>query len=150
VKEGLQTGEMIKKVFPTFSELFQLAKKGFSIEEQQKFMAAWEELVSAKERIHELENEVKDLEEKLKIKSRIDYIAPAYWLKKEDTQENPPPLDGPFCQQCFDAHGLLIRLQDVDQMYLCMNCKNRFWKKRPDGSQSTIRGTGERKGWLNY
>jgi hypothetical protein len=130
-------------LLPDFGDLFQLAKKSLTVEEQQKFMIVWEELLKAKERIHELENEVKDLEEKLRIKGNIQYEAPVCWLKKEETKEK----DGPFCQQCWEANGVLIHLQENDQGFLCTNCKNFFLKK---GARSTIRGTGARGNLPNY
>ena len=72
-------------------------------------------------RIADLENENKDLKEKLRIKEDLIYENNSYWINKEGKK------DGPFCSRCWDKNKDLIRIHRiVGNDRKCPECKNHF------------------------
>jgi len=78
-----------------------------------------EELFHLQEENRNLKETVKSLEEKLRIKERLTWEKPFYWLFEKESK------DGPFCQRCYDADRKLIRLQDRgNDVWYCFQCKS--------------------------
>ncbi len=85
-------------------------------------------LADAKLEVAEVQNllldkdkKIKTLEEALHTKKNVVWESPWYWCMDEGKK------DGPFCQQCYDKDGTLIRLQDYRNGYWgCLNCKNSY------------------------
>jgi len=51
----------------------------------------------------------------------MNWESPYYWKIEEGNKE------GPFCQQCYDKNGELMRLQGNGRGYWeCKTCKNNF------------------------
>ena len=55
--------------------------------------------------ILERNEKIRDLENKLEMKSKLTFVRPYYMMIDGDKQ------DGPYCQKCYDADSKLIRLQ---------------------------------------
>ncbi len=69
----------------------------------------------------EKEAKIKKLEERADTKKNVVRESPWYW------HVDGGKKDGPFCQQCYDKDGTLIRLQDYRNGYWgCLNCKNSY------------------------
>ncbi len=81
-----------------------------------------EELLRVQDENHSLKKQIKDLNEKLTQKERLQYIKPSYWLV--DGEEK----DGPYCQKCYDANQMLIRLQGGrNDVWSCHECKSTYY-----------------------
>ena len=69
----------------------------------------------------EKEAKIKKLEERADTKKNVVWESPWYW------HVDGGKKDGPFCQQCYDKDGTLIRLQCYRNSYwMCLNCKNGY------------------------
>jgi len=74
----------------------------------------------------EKDRRIRTLEQAADISTRLRYQAPFYWLLPLEGDQ----ADGPFCQQCQDKDGKLIRLQGQGNgIWDCMTCKSRFRDK---------------------
>jgi hypothetical protein len=79
------------------------------------------EIAGVQETLNLKDSEIRKLQEALRIKSNLKYEEPAYWLMEGDKRE------GPYCQQCYDKEGKLIRLQGgTTGVYDCKTCNNTF------------------------
>jgi hypothetical protein len=80
------------------------------------------EIAEVQDLLREKDTKIRELEEALAVKGSLEYEAPYYWLAHEDKK------DGPFCQQCKDADGKLIRLQQrrVRGGWECKTCDKHF------------------------
>src|SRR5208282_282335 len=85
--------------------IYELAKKGMTIELREKLMELREEAVDMQEEIVTLRKRVLELEEKLAKQNELLFEDGLYWLKKDDGTK-----EGPFCQKCHDADGKMVRL----------------------------------------
>lgn len=64
---------------------------------------------------------IKELEDKLNQKQNLVFENSVYW-NKENGQ-----TDGPFCPQCFDSTGKVIRLQTTaNEYWTCRTCNKGF------------------------
>ena len=90
---------------PKYNDIVGLIKKGATFEAQEKIMELRAAALDLEEENVELKKRVKELEESLEIKENITWEAPYYFIEKDGEK------DGPFCQNCYDKDGKLIRLQ---------------------------------------
>jgi hypothetical protein len=82
------------------------------------------EAVGVQEALGEAQQQVRELKKQLETREKVKWDEPAYWLKAE------AGLDGPYCQQCYDTTGKLVRLQgDGDGYYECRACKSSYVTK---------------------
>jgi len=83
------------------------------------------EIAEVQDLLREKDTKIRELEEFLAVKAKLAYEAPYYWMVKGDKK------DGPFCQQCYDATGKLIRLQHrgVAGSWACRTCNKIFEDK---------------------
>jgi len=56
--------------------------------------------------IAEKDIRIQELEAQFEIRKGLMWKSPSYWL------ETQAGTEGPFCQQCYDTTGKLVRLQD--------------------------------------
>jgi hypothetical protein len=80
------------------------------------------EIAGIQEVIIAKDQRIRELQQVADVTKRLKYEAPFYWLADGDRRE------GPFCQQCWDKDGKLIRLQRASFVgsWSCMTCKNLF------------------------
>lgn len=72
----------------------------------------------------EKDTEISGLKQSLEIKESLVYDPPYYWVEGEGEKT------GPFCQQCYDSNGKLIRLQSWTTGYWkCKTCNNDYKDK---------------------
>ncbi len=70
-----------------------------------------------------LKTKNKELNEKLKIKGKIKYKDPFYWLENHDIE------DGPFCSACWDSKKELSRIPSYNKgnwKIECPVCHNKY------------------------
>ena len=91
---------------PAYKDIVDLLKKGATVEAQEKVMELREAALELQEENIELNKKVKELQEALEVKGSIVYEPPYYFIEKDGKK------DGPFCQNCYDSGGKLIRLQE--------------------------------------
>lgn len=84
----------------TIKEALQIAGK---IEFYPQILEAQEKLLEQQKRISDLESENKDLRAKLETKENLIADRNMYWIEKDGHR------DGPFCTNCWDSEGKLIR-----------------------------------------
>ena len=102
---------------PTYKDIVELLKKGATVEAQEKIMALREGALELQEENFGLREKVKTLEDSLRVKGQLSFDGASYWLAEENK------TDGPFCQQCYDTNGKLVRLQDWGDTWTCFACK---------------------------
>lgn len=67
-----------------------------------------------------LKTQVQEFEDILYLAKNLEYDGHSYWLKTGTIKQ------GPFCRNCFDNNGLLIRLNEVDEVWKCLTCGTRY------------------------
>lgn len=122
-------------------DIVELAKKGMTVELQQKLMEFQERELSLREENLVLKERVKELEEILNRKQSLEFDGQLYWLKTPDGKK-----DGPFCQRCHDTSGRMIRVQKIivddydaesgrvigrgNYYFSCFECKSKYHSRR--------------------
>jgi len=103
-------------------ELAKLIQDLGKIELYKKVVDLQSDIVELTEERNRLREENRVLKEKKDIRERLRFDTNLYWLKESDKEI------GPFCQQCMDSGGKLVRLIDYGHReYLeCSVCKKRF------------------------
>ena len=89
---------------PRYKEIVELIKKGSTLEAQEKIMVLREATLELQEENIVLKERVKELEETIRRKGKTIFEEGVYWSIENEER------DGPFCQQCYDVDGLLVRL----------------------------------------
>jgi hypothetical protein len=87
-----------------------------------KVVDALERATEARAAILALQEQNKDLQEKLTRRATMRWIPPVYWQTREGQ-----PNDGPFCPQCWDSEEKVIRLQPLQAgAWVCKTCGHVF------------------------
>jgi len=108
-------------MIPGHTEIMDLVKKGTTLEVQEKILELREAALRAQEENLELKTKVARLEETLKLRNKVFWNKPSYWIDDDGT------IDGPFCQKCYDSVQKLIRLQDgTNDCWNCHECKSYY------------------------
>jgi len=78
-------------------------------------------LADARVAVVSLQDQIRDLQEKLDTRAKMIYSQPAYWQEKDGQR------DGPFCPQCYDSTQKVIRLQPAEAgVWTCQTCDKVF------------------------
>lgn len=88
--------------------------------------------------------QIGNLEERLKIKEKMEYEKPYYWIRDGESK------DGPFCQRCYDTNKNLLRLQGGNNdVWVCYECKRTYYG--PNYKAPEIRTSSRRslRSWLD-
>ena len=117
---------------PNYQDIFELIKKGATLEAQERIMELRETLVSLQEERQALKERVLELESALAIQGDLLFDNGVYWRVSGGDGER----EGPFCQHCYDVNDRLVRLQHArsngtrgNHCWACAACKNRFAKE---------------------
>jgi hypothetical protein len=79
------------------------------------------EMANIQQLLIDRDHRISELEEELRVKAKLTYESPFYWLIEGSKKE------GPICQQCYDNGGKIIRLQDYGEgRWHCMTCNNGY------------------------
>lgn len=107
--------------------VYELAKKGATLELQEKVMELREEAMTLQEENIQLRTKVQSLEAQLRLRHEPESDGEVYWVTKEDGKR-----DGPFCQRCFDVNQKLVRLQPARDRtgydWFCLECESDYGK----------------------
>lgn len=115
-------------IIDTAKDVYELAKKGATIELQEELLKMREEALALQEENLELRRRVTELEEQQNTADSLEFDGTKYWRVDNGNRE------GPFCQQCYDANRQLIRLQDSSfhngdrnvEYWTCRTCKSGY------------------------
>src|SRR5688572_19785422 len=104
---------------PSYGEIMDLVKKGLTLEAQEKIIQLREAALELQTENVTLKGQIKELQEALKVKARVVWEKPYYYLQTESHNR-----DGPYCQCCHDKDQKLIRLQGSGAgRWKCLACK---------------------------
>lgn len=102
---------------PTYKDIVELMKKGATVEAQEKIMELREAVLELQEQNFALRQDIGDLNKQLRLNEEVQFDGAVYWRFEEGKRI------GPFCQRCFDVDKKLVRLQDYDNVWYCLECK---------------------------
>lgn len=78
-------------------------------------------IINVQEVLLEAEARIRELEQQMNVRQRLEWREPFYWRTTETG------TDGPFCQKCYDVESSLVRLQgDGNGYYECRACKSSY------------------------
>ncbi len=92
------------------------------------------EFANIRNLLTEREEEIRRLNNELRVKSDMEYEEPYYFMRTGTGRE------GPFCQKCYDSAGKRMRLQLTGRKgyWECNECKSGYKDKDYDHSDSGI------------
>ncbi len=97
---------------------FEAARKLGSLEVQQKLLEAQQGALDLLDENRSLKEDNAELNRRLKTRGALRFHSNMYWIAGEDGIE-----EGPYCSGCYDTHGQLIRLHEVDgRLFGCLGC----------------------------
>lgn len=102
--ESLQRCEM--SLIKTTQDIYELAKKGLTIDLQERLMELREEALALQGENLALKRRVADLEAQMAVGSSLSLDGVVCWKTGQETER-----EGPYCQRCYDTDKKLIRLQ---------------------------------------
>jgi len=73
-----------------------------------------------------LKTQVQEYEDVLYLAKNLEYDGYSYWLKTGAIKQ------GPFCQKCFDANGLLLRLHEGGDHWKCLTCGEQYQRSEKE------------------
>jgi len=107
------------------TQIYELVKKGATLEAQEAILKYREEIVKLSEENLDLRKELAEQTKQLKLEQELEYVGEAYYRVKSEGQK-----EGPFCQRCYDVDEKLIRMTSYtsygDNKYFCKQCKNSY------------------------
>ncbi len=99
-------------IVDTAGTVYDLVKKGATIELQEQLMKLRAEALASQEEVLKLRQRVTELEAAAAQAAKMFFEGGVYWLTLDDGD-----TDGPFCQRCFDEHKRTVRLQYFEATY---------------------------------
>ena len=81
------------------------------------------EITNIQQQLLEKDEQIRNLNEQIAVKGKLQYEPPYYWLAEDENK------DGPFCQSCYDKDNKFIRLYetyDNKGVWNCKVCKNTY------------------------
>jgi hypothetical protein len=96
------------------------------VELLETLVEAKSEIINLKETINEKDQEINNLKQQLYTKENLVFERPYYFHILDNGEK-----DGPFCQNCYDKDGKLIRLQNerTRGSWHCRTCTCSFQDK---------------------
>jgi len=115
-------------IFDNLKSVAKVLQEAGKIEQYKQILEAQEKLLEMQKIIADLENENKELRNKLEIKENLVYENNTYWTKRDDKK------DGPYCSCCWDSEKKIIRMHPSGNpaFYYCPNCKGNSVKIDPN------------------
>ena len=113
-------------IVDTAKDVYDLLKKGSDLETQEQLMKLREEAFEIQAENVSLKEQIQELEAARNLAAQLEFDGRVYWRIEGDIKQ------GPFCQQCFDSEGKLIRVQKKGgadwggHWFDCHTCKSRF------------------------
>ena len=106
-------------IVETSKVVYELAKKGITIELQEKLMDLREEALNLQQENLELRKENLKLKEQIEKKEKIKFIRKVYFKENDET---------PYCPYCYEKSETFLHLTGPQKiegnafLYNCLNC----------------------------
>jgi hypothetical protein len=107
----------------TAKTAYDLAKKGMTVELQEKIMQLREEALELQEENQRLRKENGELKERMELQETVHFRRKVYWRDGDEI---------PFCPYCREASDILIHLTFFGSrdrtilVYLCPECGSKY------------------------
>lgn len=108
-------------IFEALKVAANIAKESGKLELQGELLSIYEKLLEQQKKISDLEQDNKNLINKLETKGVLFFENNAYWINENDKK------DGPYCSCCWDDNKKTIRMQPCGSQayYSCPKCENK-------------------------
>ena len=115
-------------IVDTAKDLYDLLKKGATVELQERLMKLREEALELQEENHSLRERLSVIEREAVIAKNLLFEGGVYWRIRDDESK-----DGPFCQRCYDVDSRLVRVHSdrfggVPPCWECKHCDKTYVK----------------------
>jgi len=134
----------------TTKAAYELAKKGMTIEFQEKLMQLREQALELQEENLKIKKESKKLKEKIELQEKVKFKRKVYFHDGDEV---------PFCPYCFEKSNLLIHLSGPEIlagervplgiMYVCQECRIGYVTKDLKNTNGDFR-VYKKKGTVTY
>jgi hypothetical protein len=110
-------------VVDTAKTAYDLAKKGMTVEFQEKIMQLREEALELQEENLRLKNENRELKERIESRETVKFDRHVYW-------RNGDPV--PYCPLCYEKSQMLLHLNGpstfggINNLYSCSGCSTMY------------------------
>lgn len=121
-----------------FKEVHDLFTKGKCDEARKVLAELQEKYIEVHDENEMLRTQLQEFEDVLYLAKNLEYDGHSYWLKTGTIKQ------GPFCRNCFDRDGLLIRLGESGDKWRCLSC-GVVYARDEAGLASPARDNGERR-----
>ncbi len=115
-------------IIDTSKAIVELAKKGMTIELQEKNMQLREEALELQEENLKLKTENITLKKKEELQEKVKFKRKVYYREGDEV---------PYCPYCYEKHKLLMHLtgpiREADgQLYTCQECRRVYRTKEKE------------------
>jgi len=105
--------------------VYDLAKKGLTIELQEKVMQLREQALELQEENLKLKKENGELKEKIELQEKVQFKRKVYFRDGDDV---------PLCPKCFDSSKLLVHIHErgrkgPQKIYQCPQCEIQYGRR---------------------
>ena len=109
-------------IFDELKSIAKILREADKIPQYEQILGIQEKLLEMQSKIAELTLENKELKESINLKKNLVHKGEVYYFKEEDKEI------GPFCANCYDARGLLMRMTNWvnAEKKRCPNCEKSF------------------------
>lgn len=132
------TLKTMKDLVSTLTESTEDAEtRKFGNEVMEQVLRFQSAIFDFRDQLAALQEENRDLKEKLSLKDEVFWENPFYWKRQGDQK------DGPYCQKCYDdVDSILVHLIDDDDcgFWRCLTCRSSYqgpnYRAPTDGTDS--------------
>jgi regulator of replication initiation timing len=111
-------------IIDTAKDVYELAKKGATMDLQERLMELREQAITLQEENMALRAKNRELEEALSVKESLKWDGSVYWRELPDGEK-----EGPYCPRCYDVDDRLVRVHEGGQYWFCNAC-TKYFKRR--------------------
>jgi len=114
----------------TAKSAYDLAKKGMTVEFEEKIMQLREEALQLQEENLQLKKENRELRDQIELQETMRFDQRVYWRDGDST---------PYCPLCYEkSHAMMhlngpSRAHDRHGMYVCLACKTEYQEEKGRG-----------------
>lgn len=116
-------------IIDTAKDVYDLARKGATLELQEQLIKMREEALLLQEENLALKTRINELEKAQAINESLSFDGAVYWKTLPDSAK-----EGPYCPHCYDVEACLVRLHSHSYVFeggrnhswLCKACDNSY------------------------
>lgn len=103
-----------------FKEINELFAEGRYQEGRRRLMELQAQCIALRDEMDTLKTQVREFEDIIYLSQSLYFDRRFYWISIANLKQ------GPFCPECYDRDGTLIRLQHEQQTLYCTFCGTRY------------------------